>query len=137
MSIKELTADITGTFGNHILIYYIISVAYFAKIPESSVWQQHVETLGMIVYFSMGAIIWLISAEFHMDVRDVVQNWATQMQDLDDLSVDTRIRLLSVVNDNLLDPTGVSCKFFTITYGFLGSVNSSKYLYSSISMPCL
>lgn len=122
MGLKELTSDITKTFGNHILVYYIISVAYFAKIPESSVWERNVETIGMIVYFAMGAILWLISAEFHMSVRDVVQNWATQMQDLDNLSVDTRIRLLSVVNDNLLDPIGVSCKFFTITYGFLGSV---------------
>lgn len=52
-----------------------------------------------------------------------MQTWATHMQNQDDLEVDTRIRLLGIVNDNLLDPIGVTCKFFTITYGFLGSVS--------------
>lgn len=39
-----------------------------------------------------------------------------------DLSVESRLKLMNVVNENLLDPVGISCNLFTISYQFLGSV---------------
>lgn len=66
--LKQLTGSITQTFGNHILIYYIITVAFLAKIPEISSWKNQAEVVAMVMFIGLGSITWCSSAEFHMNV---------------------------------------------------------------------
>lgn len=61
-------------------------------------------------------------------VRDTICKWTLQLQTGgSELPVATRIQLMAIAQDNLLNSIGIGCSFFKTTYGFLGSVRHDFY----------
>lgn len=121
-AIKNMSAHISRLFGNQIIFYYIIAVAFLARIPDPNVWSSRPQIVTVIAFLCFGPWFWLTAADFHFKVRETMQEWWRQLQYRKDLSLDMRIRIMDFRNDYMLDPVGISCKFFTITYHFIGSV---------------
>ncbi len=121
-AIKKMSVYISRLFGKQIIFYYIIGVAFLAKIPDPNVWSTRPQIVTLIAFIFFGPWFWISAAEFHLKVRETMFEWWRQLQYRKDLSTDMRIRVMDFRNDYLLDPVGISCKFFIITYHFLGSV---------------
>lgn len=122
--VKQLSLSISRVFGVPILFYHFITIAFMAKLPDLTFWP-NVQNLSVTGFLLMAPVIWLSFAEFHAKVRQGTINWLFNIQRKNgySISADAKITLMDIRNDCLLDPVGISCKFFTVTYGVLGSVH--------------
>lgn len=122
LKVKALSTCISRVFGTPILFYYCLNVGFLAKLPDSSGLTAKIITA--VAFLVLAPLTWLSLAEFHAKIQETMKTWLLQIyQNTAYFSVDMRIQLVDIRNDFLLDPAGISCKFFTVTYSFIGSVS--------------
>lgn len=72
---------------------------------------------------------WFLAAEVnrraHTCVHDFIQSWQSSKKKEDDAELGMildQVKLLTISNQFQSCPVGISCRFFTVTYGFISSV---------------
>lgn len=131
--IKELT-------GSHVLAFHVVCIAYYCQVPELVFRDMPYETVpSMIIYVLINISIWILAAEFHVQVESTFCRWHDKClfqddEDSDDetietgkpvyshISVETQLKLMAIKDEFQTHPLGLSCQFFTVTYGFLRTV---------------
>lgn len=145
--IKDLTelrrgiGLINESFGNLFFFFYVSMTGYYCTLPEDilrGTFSQAPILCATYLVFSL--FVWLLNAEFHYRVKVAITKWKegvisrhvshneTDVEqkgcDATETNLEKNIQSLTVL-DVLLngEPLGVSCRFFTVTYSFVGSVS--------------
>lgn len=143
--------SINNTLGGLYITFYVTIAAHYCELPEimDSKFVSD-QPSSFIIYLVTASFVWLLGAHFHRDVTRSILKWADDVlyvRLLENSSVgrvsnagafecspakilhsdgdeEMLILKLSAVRSELvMDPLGMSCCFFTITYKFLGSVS--------------
>lgn len=120
--LKEDMDLVNEMFGNQFLAYYTDVIIYMCQIPGILFVSYFYESQASIICFAIPNLVtWVIAAEFHASVTKTFMKWCnTCRSHFSDNG--TQMKLLAVKNEFHSEPIAVSCKFFTVTYGFLASV---------------
>ncbi|CAL8070637.1 unnamed protein product [Orchesella dallaii] len=124
--LKETSNLIRILYGNQILAFYISSVAYYAETPYILLGNRGDSERGVVIYFLINGLNWLVAAEFHYNTFNSVLHWISIHTDDDGLNCDMKFRLLSISNEMSANPIALSCRCFAVTYQHLGSVRNTS-----------
>ncbi len=124
--LKEDMDLVNEMFGNQFLAYYTDVIIYMCQIPGILLASYFHETVASTICFAIPNLCtWVIAAEFHSSVAKTFMKWCKTCR-LHFTDNCAQMKLLAVKNELHSEPIAVSCKFFTITYGFIASVRKFK-----------
>lgn len=140
--IKMISRQFSDQFENIMLVFYLVHLFYFTTTLDPETWNSIELSLSFIGFICIGPIIWIASAELFCIVGRTIQKWFEKVQSFDvqpetDTSIMKSIMMADFRTDCLMNPVGISCRFFTITYQFIGSVRVTLELiknYRNFSM---
>lgn len=134
----ELIKDLTGS---HVVAFHVVNIAYYCQLPEIMFGDLKYETVpSVIIYVIINISVWILASEFHVQVGNSFCRWHDKclfqeheecnedMENVQDIpaqiSVEMQLKLMSIQNQFHTNPMGLSCQFFTVTYGFLRTVRT-------------
>ncbi len=129
----ETIKDFTGP---HVFAFHVVNIAYYCQVPEIIFGNLKFETMpSVILYVFINISVWILAAEFHVQIESSFCRWHDKCMFQGDeasnetaqgtqshISVETQLKLMSIKNEFITHPLGLSCQFFIVTYGFLGTV---------------
>ncbi|CAL8094012.1 unnamed protein product [Orchesella dallaii] len=114
-----------------VILDYSVSITYFATI--SYLQDGARETLYVGLYLIVSAIFWIIACELHYQVKETTKRWTHPcLRHTTNLSLERKLSVIALQSENEANPVAISCRFFTITYGFLGSMVGLIITYATI-----
>lgn len=125
---RKLKQIIGSMFGQVILHTCTLTLVMFGSTPTRLMakgFKLGIKLLTVAILLIFGAM-WATACEFHAKVTDATKQWIYSYQDKEKsrcLSPEDRVKLVQVELQLDGDPIGVSCRFFTVTYCFMGSVS--------------
>lgn len=138
----EMIKDLTGS---HVLAFNVVNIAYYCQLPEIIFGDIKYETVPSVIFYMLINIsVWILASEFHVQVENSFCKWHDKCLFRDDeegdenvetiqniqtqISMETQLKLMSIQNEFHTTPIGLSCQFFTVTYGFLRTVITHTYI---------
>lgn len=119
-TLKYRIDHVNEMFCNHFLAYYLDVIAFMCQIP-GTLQASKVSPSSVIFYVAINFCTCIIAAEFHAFVKLSFMKWCKACNShYRDNGI--RMKLVGIKNEMHFEPIALSCKFFTITYGFLVSV---------------
>ncbi|CAL8102588.1 unnamed protein product [Orchesella dallaii] len=109
-------------FGYKIMVYYIISVCYYAKTPHIMFGNQGNIEKVTLAYFLLASLIWIMAAEFHKEVQETVLKWIAYHSGNENLKSKDMLKLLALSNEMSADPIALSSRYFYVTYQQLSAM---------------
>ncbi|CAL8102533.1 unnamed protein product [Orchesella dallaii] len=120
--LKSMTNFTREMYGDYILTFYISSVTYFAEAPHILMGRRGDTEKVILFAFIIFSFVWLWVAEFHYNIHNSISDWITYHTDRDSVTLDERLKLLSISSEMSTDPIALSCRCFCITYKHLCSM---------------
>lgn len=132
---------INDFFGNQLLAWYIVVVAFYCKVPDMVMSPSFSDTLGIIfIYMANDSIGWIIAAEYYHLVQQTFLRWLWSANYNNSPFLTEHWQRRAIVLE-FVEPTkenldlgtmkaefqfeylALSTRFFRVTYGFLGAVS--------------
>ncbi|CAL8093994.1 unnamed protein product [Orchesella dallaii] len=131
--VKCTVNNVNDFMGDLVFAFYLETLTYFAETTGVLAAEpQYLETVIFIVFLALFVYIWFLACEFHRKVNDITVKWIANCQAGQNISMDQRLRLNALSNENRDAQLGISCRFFTVTYSFIGSMLSLIITYGII-----
>ncbi|CAL8102545.1 unnamed protein product [Orchesella dallaii] len=116
-NLKRKTDLITELYGNGLLSYYITAVCYYAEAPHILLGKRGDTEKAIMVYFGCTtSVLWILGAEFHKNIQETVLKWIAVHTGNVNLSVQDRLKLVSLSNEMAADPIALASRYFCVTY---------------------
>ncbi|CAL8098487.1 unnamed protein product [Orchesella dallaii] len=147
-NLKRKISFINSVLGNLVLATYVCVIAYYCELPDvlMGVGDFNVKSIEkVIMHFFANTVTWTLAAEFHSMATKKFYKWhedwlfidaKLELQGVSTVKTNTTSiigenvwneqKLFAVENMLQREPLALSCKFFPVTYGFLGSTLFSK-----------
>ncbi|CAL8102579.1 unnamed protein product [Orchesella dallaii] len=121
---KKLDA-IAHLYGHQILTFYITSLTYYAQAPHVFLGKRGNAEKLIMGYYTVSGVVWIVAAEFHKHVQVTVQKWIVYHTENTNLSIEDRLKLVSLSNEMAADPIALACRYFYVTYQQFNSVSAN------------
>ncbi|CAL8098463.1 unnamed protein product [Orchesella dallaii] len=149
-NLRKNITFINDVFGGPLFGFFLAVITYYSQVPDVLMGYLTDFPLGVIFLFIvLDMAIFVLAAEFHSQVQRI------SFEGFEDLSLkvleykrkfevrsvssteyfqilESKLDLMEMKNEMSQQPIALSCRFFSITYGFLASVLSVIVTYSII-----
>ncbi|CAL8102542.1 unnamed protein product [Orchesella dallaii] len=115
-NLKRKADLITELYGKSLLSCYITAVCYYAETPHILLGKRGDTEKAIMVYFGCTSVLWILGAEFHKSIQETVLKWIAAHTGNANLSVEDRLKLVSVSNEMAADPIALASRYFCVTY---------------------
>ncbi|CAL8098469.1 unnamed protein product [Orchesella dallaii] len=152
-NLRTKISFINQVFGGQVFGFFLAVTTYYSQFPEVLMGYLTDHPLGVLVPFILlDMAILILAAEFHSQVQrisfegfeDLSRNVLEYKRKFKIRSVssteylqilESKLDLMEMKNEISLQPIALSCRFFSITYGFLASgISAYKDLKKKLSL---
>ncbi|CAL8110953.1 unnamed protein product [Orchesella dallaii] len=123
MELRTLFMELNDIFETAFLFHYGSTLLFYIRSAILTKMPLEPDKSYNLIYIMVHSTIYFSACEIHSLVRGSMKGWIYKRKISTDIShIDlTKLSILAGEVEN--DPIGISCKFFSISYGIMGSIS--------------